>query len=93
MSDVEAGGPTTAHSEAGRQTATPGGPTASRSRVVARPCAPPAGVVVEVIVVVPSSAHAYLYALLQYGEDTRHMTTTSRCSARCWRRTVSPHCR
>jgi hypothetical protein len=62
ISDVEAGGPTppppgsptAAHSEAGGQTATPGGPTASRSRVVARPCAPPAGAVVEVIVVVPS---------------------------------------
>jgi hypothetical protein len=34
-----------------------------------RPCASPAAVVVEAIVVVPSLARADLYALLQCGED------------------------
>jgi hypothetical protein len=50
--------------EADGQTATPGGPTASRSCAAAHPCAPPAVAVVEAIVVVPSPTRADLYALL-----------------------------
>jgi hypothetical protein len=39
---------------------------------VAWSCAPPAAVVVEAIIVVPSLACADLYALLQYGEDFKY---------------------
>jgi hypothetical protein len=62
--------------EASGQTATLGGPTASRSHVVARPCAPPAAVVVEAIVVIPSPMRANLYALLQCGEDSEYVHKT-----------------
>jgi glucosinolate gamma-glutamyl hydrolase len=37
-----------------------------------RPCAPPAAAVVEAVSVVPSAAHAGLYALLQCGEDSEY---------------------
>jgi hypothetical protein len=57
--------------EAGGQTATLGGPTASRSRATARPCAPLVAAVVEAIVT-PSLARADLYALLQCGEDSEY---------------------
>jgi hypothetical protein len=56
--------------EADSQTTTPGGPTASKSCTAARLCTPPAATVVKAIVVIPSSARADLYALLQSGEDS-----------------------
>jgi hypothetical protein len=62
--------------EAGSQTATLGGLTASRSRVVARPSVPPTPAMVETIVVVPSPAHANLYALLQCSEDSKYERKT-----------------
>jgi glucosinolate gamma-glutamyl hydrolase len=37
-----------------------------------RPCAPPAAAVVEAVIVIPSAAHAGLYALLQCGEDSEY---------------------
>jgi hypothetical protein len=48
--NVEAGGPTAPHSEAGGQTATPGGPTGYRRRATAQSCALPAIAVVEAII-------------------------------------------
>jgi hypothetical protein len=45
------GGATAPRTEAGGQTATPGGPTASRRHAAAQSCAPPAVAVVEVVVV------------------------------------------
>jgi hypothetical protein len=57
---------------AGGQTATPGGPIASMSHVVARPCMSRAAAMVETIVVIPSPARADLYALLQCGKDSKY---------------------
>jgi hypothetical protein len=52
--------------ESSDQTATPGGPTASKSRAAARLCvpAPALAVVVKAIIVVPSSTCDDLYALM-----------------------------
>jgi hypothetical protein len=47
------------------------GQTTSRSHTVAWPCAPPVTTVVDAIIV-PSSAHADLYTLLQCGEDSKY---------------------
>jgi hypothetical protein len=45
------GGATTPRTKAGGQTATPGGPTASRRHAATQPCVPPAVAVVEAVVV------------------------------------------
>jgi hypothetical protein len=58
--------------EAGGQTATSGGPTASRSCTAARSCTPPAAAVVEAVIVVPSAVHAGLYARLQCSDDSEY---------------------
>jgi hypothetical protein len=60
------------NAEADDQTATPGGPTASRSHATTRSCTPLAAAVVEVIVVLPSSTYVDLYALLQCDEDSEY---------------------
>jgi hypothetical protein len=62
--------------ESGGQTATPGGPFASRSHAAARPCAPAAATVVKAIIVVPSPACDDLYALLQCDEDSEYERKT-----------------
>jgi hypothetical protein len=64
------------NAEAGDQTATLSGPTASRSCGAARSCVTPVAAVIEAIIVVPSQTCADLYALLQCGEDSEY-----RCKA------------
>jgi hypothetical protein len=58
--------------EASGQTATPGGPTASRSRATTYSCAPPAAAVAEAIIVIPLPLCVNLYTLLQCGEDSEY---------------------
>jgi hypothetical protein len=58
--------------EAGGQTATPSGPTASKSCAAVRLCTLPAVVMVEAIVVVSSPARANLCVLLQCGDDSEY---------------------
>jgi hypothetical protein len=97
------GGPTATVLEATDQTDRRGGPTASRSRVAAWPCASPVAAsntasTMDVGGRPPRWLRTSSPACMRYYNAVRTLSTGTRCttahsrySAHCWRRTTSPH--